>query len=107
MKKMMVSAALTVALATSAFAHPGPEGHDKIWKTPTGGIYNDFWYDYRSDVEEAENELRKDMKRAKTAQDRAEAQAEYRRELADAKKDYSKEMAERGYRRGQVIMGSR
>jgi hypothetical protein len=38
-------------------------------------------------VEEAENELRKDLRRAKTAQDKREAWGEYNRELIDARKD--------------------
>jgi hypothetical protein len=59
-------------------------------------------------VEEAENELRKDLRRAKSKQDKREAWAEYNQELRDARKDYTKEMVERGYitrPRGEVIVG--
>ncbi len=92
-----------IALPTATFAHPGPEGHSDIIQSPIAGKDNNYWYDYRSDVEEAEIELRKDLRRAKTAQDEREARSEFRRELADARKDYTKEMRELGYiGRGEV-----
>ncbi len=91
------------ASATALFAHPGPEAHAHTLSKPIAGVRNNYWYDYRSDLEEAEIELRKDLKRAKTAQDRREAYAEYDQELYDARKDYTQEMRERGYlRRGSV-----
>ena len=91
------------ALPTVTLAHPGPEAHPAIIETPIAGKDNNYWYDYRSDLEEAEIELRKDLRRAKTAQDEREARSEYRRELADARKDYTKEMRELGYiGRGEV-----
>jgi hypothetical protein len=57
-------------------------------------------------VEEAESELRKDLRRAKSQQDKREAWAEYNRELRDARSDYRKEMIEKGYilRRGVVTV---
>jgi hypothetical protein len=94
--------------AIKASAHPGTEQHVHILTAPLAGIRNNYWYDYRSDVEEAENELRKDLRRADTAQDRREAWAEYNRELRDARKDYTKEMVEKGYiarPRGEVVVG--
>lgn len=92
-----------IALPSTAIAHPGPEAHSDIITTPIAGKDNNYWYDYRSDLEEAEIELRKDLRRAKTAQDEREARGEYRRELADARKDYTKEMRELGYiGRGEV-----
>jgi hypothetical protein len=99
---------LAAGWAYSAKAHPGAEAHSHILKAPIAGVLNNYWYDYRSDVEEAENELRKDLRRAKTAQDRREALGEYNRELVDAKKDYRKEMVEKGYilrRQGEVTVG--
>ena len=91
------------ALPTVTFAHPGPEAHPATIETPIAGKDNNYWYDYRSDLEEYESELRKDLRRAKTAQDEREARSEYRRELADARKDYTKEMRELGYiGRGEV-----
>ncbi len=104
----LVAGAMLVALCSyPAIAHPGSASHVHIMKKPFSGVYNNYWYDYRSDVEEAENELRKDLRRAKTAQDRREAWSEYNQELRDARKDYAKEMRERGYNipRGDVIVG--
>jgi hypothetical protein len=104
---------LFVALVAALFAnkeasaHPGHAKHIQILDKPFAGVRNNYWYDYRSDVEEAENEYRKDLRRAKTAQDRREAWQEYNRELLDAKSDYRKEMTERGYLqpRGVVTVG--
>jgi hypothetical protein len=101
---LSLSGALMVgATATTLSAHPGPENHSHILTTPIAGKYNNYWYDYKSDIEEAESELRSDLRRADTAQDEREARAEFRRELADARKDYTKEMREKGYLpRGRV-----
>jgi hypothetical protein len=108
----IAAAALALALAAGwaikANAHPGRTPHVHILESPLAGVRNNYWYDYRSDVEEAENELRKDLRRAKTAQDRREAWREYNRELRDARSDYTKEMVEKGYinrPRGEVIVG--
>jgi hypothetical protein len=109
---LLALGALAVAVAAGwaikASAHPGPEAHNHVLEAPIAGVRNNYWYDYRSDVEEAENELRKDLRRAKTAQDKREAWSEYERELRDAKSDYRKEMVERGYilrRQGEVTVG--
>ncbi len=101
---LSLSGALMVgATATTLAAHPGPQHHAHVLDAPIAGERNNYWYDYRSDLEEAEIELRKDLRRAKTAQDRREAYNEYDRELIDARKDYTQEMRERGYlRRGNV-----
>ncbi len=102
----VIGLALAFGMPVPAQAHPGPGNHVKIMKAPYAGVRNNYWYDYQSDVLEAENELRKDLRRAKTAQDRREAWAEYNHELKDARKDYAKEMVERGYiRRGRVTVG--
>jgi hypothetical protein len=79
----------------------------RSWTRPIAGVRNNYWYDYRSDIEEAQSELRKDLRRAKSDQDEREAWAEYRRELRDARSDYRKEMIEKGYlqRRGVVTVG--
>jgi hypothetical protein len=103
-----IALAVAAGWAMKAQAHPGTQAHSHILQAPIAGVRNNYWYDYRSDVEEAENELRKDLRRAKTAQDRREAWGEYNRELIDARKDYRKEMVERGYiqrRRGEVTVG--
>lgn len=106
----LAAAALIAAffLASIASSHPGPGQHAHILKAPLAGVRNNYWYDYQSDIEEAENELRKDLRRAKTEQDRREAWQEYHRELRDARKDYTKEMVEKGYimrPRAEVIVG--
>jgi tRNA A37 threonylcarbamoyladenosine modification protein TsaB len=96
----------TFAGSSAAYAHPGQQNHVHIMTKPYAGVRNNYWYDYKSDVEEAESELASDLRRAKTAQDRREAWAEYNRELADARHDYRKEMIERGYiRPGRVTVG--
>jgi hypothetical protein len=95
---------VALGLYGPASAHPGPEKHAHIMRTPIAGVTNNYWKDYKSDVSEAERELRSDLRRADTKQDRREAWAEYRQEIADANKDYAQEMAERGYRRGTVIV---
>ncbi len=66
--------------------------------------HNSYWLDYKTDVSEAERELRKDLRRAKKPSDRREAWAEYHRELADARKDFRKEMREKGYAVGRVTV---
>jgi hypothetical protein len=66
--------------------------------------HNSYWLDYKTDVSEAERELRKDLRRAKKPSDRREAWAEYHRELADARKDFRQEMREKGYAVGRVIV---
>lgn len=97
----VVAGTFTTPAITSA--HDGPEAHNHILTTPIAGKRNNYWFDYRSDVEEAESELESDLRRANTAQDEREARAEFRRELADARKDYVQEMRERGYvARGEV-----
>jgi hypothetical protein len=91
------------ATATTLSAHPGPEAHNHILTEPIAGKRNSYWFDYKSDIEEAESELESDLRRANTAQDEREARAEFRREIADARKDYVQEMRERGYvARGEV-----
>lgn len=93
----------SISIPAMVTAHPGPQAHNHILTAPIAGKRNNYWYDYKSDIEEAESELRKDLHRAKTAQDEREAMNEYRRELADARKDYTQEMRERGYlARGSV-----
>jgi hypothetical protein len=103
-----LAALLAAGWAIKANAHDGAAQHVHILNAPLAGVRNNYWYDYRSDIEEADNELRKDLRRAKTDQDLREAWAEYNQELRDARKDYTKEMVERGYilrPRGEVVVG--
>jgi hypothetical protein len=101
---MILVLPIALVAAQSVVAHSGSEHHPTILLRPISGVMNNFWYDYRSDVEEAEIELGKDLRRADTEQDRREAFAEYRQELSDARHDYAKEMRERGYRTGTVTV---
>lgn len=97
--------ALLVPITPAMAGHDGPGAYESVLRAPIAGVRNNYWFDYRSDIEEAESELRKDLRRAKKASDRREAYAEYNRELADARSDYRKEMVEKGYvRRGEVIV---
>jgi hypothetical protein len=97
---------LAFSIPQNAYARPGGQNHIHILKQPVAGVFNNYWYDYKSDVDEAENELRKDLRRAKTTQDKREVWAEYNNELKDARHDYTEEMAERGYiSRAKVTVG--
>jgi hypothetical protein len=97
--------AFAASVSVPAQAHPGKHKHQPVMKAPIAGVYNNHWYDYRTDVLEAEHELHKDVRRAKTAEDKREAWAEYNQELRDARKDYTKEMIEKGYIRRRVTVG--
>lgn len=104
---LFVALAAALFLSREAAAHPGHRAHVAVLDAPIAGVRNNLWFDYRSDIEEAENELRKDLRRAKSDQDEREAWAEYNRELRDARSDYRKQMVEKGYlrRRGVVTVG--
>ncbi|MEP3225952.1 MAG: hypothetical protein ABJO01_08250 [Parasphingorhabdus sp.] len=98
--------AMVVLPVTSLAAHASNIGsHEKILTQPIANVENNFWFDYLSDIQEAEHELKKDLARATDDEDRADAVEEYRNEIADANKDYKKEMRERGYRVGRVTVG--
>lgn len=71
---------------------------------PVQGVYNQSWYNYVADINEADKELTSDLKRATDREDRADAWEEYEVELADADKDYVKEMRKRGYKVGRVTV---
>ena len=98
-----------VMLATSSngvSAHQSGHGnHESILKSPIADVRNNFWFDYLTDVREAEHELEKDLARASDEEDRRDAMEEFQSEIADANKDYRKEMQERGYRVGRVTVG--
>lgn len=92
--------------AVGAAAHPSHRGtHEKILTQPIADVQNNYWFDYLSDIREAEHELHKDLARATDDEDRRDAREEYRNEIADANKDYKKEMKEKGYRVGRVTVG--
>jgi hypothetical protein len=97
MRPTLIILALLAAPATAAVPtyHPEPAVLED---------HNSYWLDYKTDVSEAQRELRKDLKRAKKPSDRREAWAEYHREIADARHDFRKEMREKGYAVGQVFV---
>lgn len=103
--RAVIAATLVLTLAAPAAAHDreAPRGDSWVYSED-----NSYYRDYLDDLSEARRELRSDMARAKTAQDRREAQQEYRREVADARFDFRKQMAEKGYavsfRRGTVTV---
>jgi hypothetical protein len=92
------------AAAMAGHVRPAGDGHAApvVRSEPVQNIYNQPWYNYVADIQEAEKELTSDLKRASDREDRADAWEEYDVELADADKDYVKEMRERGYRVGRV-----
>lgn len=101
---LFVMLAAMLFVSREAAAHPGTKATGVILDGPIAGVRNNYWYDYRSDIEEAQSELRKDLRRAKSYQDEREAWAEYRRELRDARSDYRKEMIEKGYIRRRAVV---
>ena len=98
-------AVLTVA-TSPATAHLGSDGHVEIRKEPIAGQYDKRWYNYLSDVLEADKELKSDLRRATDAEDKRDAWEEYEHELVDADKDYVKEMRERDFRVARVTVGN-
>ena len=78
----------------------------RILERPIAGIENSRWFDYRSDVLEAQKELSSDIRRASDLEDRRDAWEEYARELRHERRDYIEDMAERGYRDGTVVIGN-
>ena len=93
------------AMAVPAAAHAGNEEHPAIRSEPIAGVYNRFWYNYLSDVLEADKELKSDLRRATDEEDKRDAWKEYENELIDADKDYVEEMRDRNYRVGRVTIG--
>ncbi|MEM8695658.1 MAG: hypothetical protein AAGE05_06510 [Pseudomonadota bacterium] len=97
---------IAVLIAAPTAAYDGRGHVEEIpLDAPIAGVENDYWYDYLSDIFEAEQELQSDLARATDPEDRNDAWEEYENELADARSDYAGEMAERGYREGRVILG--
>ncbi len=99
-------ATMIILPAIAAVADPSNSGaHPEILTHPIADVQNNYWFDYLSDIREAEHELKKDLARATDEEDRRDAMEEYRNEIADANKDYRKEMREKGYRVGRVTVG--
>lgn len=70
----------------------------QIFTAPIAGIENRFWFDYRVNLVEAQEELASDLSRASDIDDRRDAWEEYGFELVHERRHYVEEMAERGYR---------
>lgn len=75
----------------------------RIIKSPIAGIRNSRWFDYRTDIGEAEKELAGDLRSVSDLEDRRDAWEEYAHELKHEREEYIEYMAKRGYRYGTVI----
>src|SRR3546814_16324500 len=79
MKKWTTLAMLAALPATAAIAavpyHKMPPGFDAppIRAEPIAGIVNQYWYNYRADILEAEKELSSDLRPATHRDDRRDA----------------------------------
>ena len=102
---LVTGLALVGAATSPLMAHVGKENHVEVREEPVAGQYNKFWYNYLADIQEAEKELKSDLRRATDEEDRRDAWDEYRHELIDADKDYAKEMRERNFRVARVTVG--
>src|SRR3546814_3075624 len=98
MKKWTVMAvflALPAGAAVAAVPYDAmPPGFDRpeIRTVPIAGIVNQYWYNYKADILEAEKELGSDLRHATDREDRWDAWDEWATEVVDADKDYVKEM---------------
>ena len=104
--KLIVGLAIASAATSPTLAHTGTENHVVVRKEPVAGQYNKYWYNYRSDVLEADKELKSDLRRATDEEDRRDAWEEYEQELVDADKDYVKKMRKRNFRVGRVTISN-
>lgn len=75
----------------------------RIITSPIAGIKNSRWFDYRSDIGEAQKELANDLGGASDVEDRRDAWEEYAHELKNERVEYVTYMAKRGHRYGTVI----
>ena len=84
-----------------------PSGFERpeIRTAPIAGVHNQYWYNYKADILEAEKELISDLRHATDREDRWDAWDEWAVEVTDADKDYVKEMRKKGYRAARVILG--
>ncbi len=111
MKKWTLFAAALAIPTTAAMAAvpygSQPPGFERphIRTAPIAGVGNQQWYNYKTDILEAEKELTSDLRRATDREDRWDAWDEWQNEVVDADKDYVKEMRKKGYRVGRVTVG--
>ena len=99
--------ALPATVATAATRFDPPPGFEtpQIRERPIAGIVNQYWYNYKTDILEAEKELTSDLRHSTDREDRWDAWDEWAVEVADADKDYVKVMRKKGYRSGRVTVG--
>ena len=99
--------ALPAGTAAAGFHASQPPGFDspQIRERPIAGLYNQYWYNYKADILEADKELDSDLRHATDREDNWDAWDEWANELVDADKDYVKEMRKKGYRSGRVTVG--
>ncbi|MEW4467260.1 hypothetical protein AB1K62_05440 [Parasphingorhabdus sp. JC815] len=95
-----------VGAAMPAIAQSGTDQRIEVREEPVAGQYDKHWYNYRSDILEADKELKSDLRRATDDEDIRDAWEEYKNELIDADKDYVEEMRDRNYRVGRVTIGN-
>lgn len=111
MKTMILAPLTALAMAGAASAavqmlyeeQIAREEESLILTSPIAGIKNSRWFDYRSNVNEAQKELHTDLRSASDVEDRRDAWEEYAHELKHERVDYIEDMAEKGYRQGYVI----
>lgn len=110
--KKLTSFALLLALPATAAVAAVPDGsmppgfdRPEIRMVPIAGVYNQYWYNYKADILEAEKELVSDLRHSTDREDRWDAWDEWTTEVVDADKDYVKEMHKKGYRTGRVTVG--
>tara|TARA_R110001599_G_scaffold42137_4_gene127086 strand:+ start:16360 stop:16686 length:327 start_codon:yes stop_codon:yes gene_type:complete len=103
---LFLGLAAVAATTVPAAAHVGEAEHPVVRSEPIAGVYNRFWFNYLTDVLEADKELKSDLRRATDEEDKRDAWEEYRQELVDADKDYVEEMRDRNYRVGRVTIGN-
>ncbi|MXO64081.1 hypothetical protein [Qipengyuania oceanensis] len=105
-----IALALTSAGATSAAIpmlqeeRAAREEEKLILDHPIAGIENNRWFDYRTDVIEAQKEVTSDLRRASDIEDQRDAWEEYAQELKHEREDYIHDMAKRGFRHGSVTV---
>jgi hypothetical protein len=109
--KKWTTLAVLAALPVTAFAAvpygSKPPGFETplIRTAPIAGVVNQYWYNYKADIMEAEKELVSDLRHSTDREDRWDAWDEWTVEVTDADKDYVKEMRKKGYRTGRVTVG--
>lgn len=105
MRTVLTAAVVASATLVACAGLANPPSRPPVVETPFGGLEDNHWFDYRTDLLEAEEELRSDLADADDEADVFDARAEYRTELADALTDYQKEAIEAGLPIGRVIFG--